>query len=422
MPLKLPQTRVFLYLYVIAMLVLHGWILAHACRGITQGLPDFTIFYTAGQIVRTGHAAELYDNNLQKAIQQAVTPTGLLKRGSILPYNHPPFEAVIFIPISRFSYVTAYLIWAGTNCALMLWLALWLRKHVSLLHSLPAHLWVVTLFTFNPVFIALIQGQDSILLLCCFALAYVSFIRNSEFTAGVWLGLGLFKFNLVLPFVLPLFLLKRKKCVAGLLATALALFVLSLSMVGWRALLGYPLYLWGTEQDRSYLWNTAHANQPNLRGLFTSLFPHDVFLRTGLLILTSGLVLVGMTLVWNRVFAQRSGAIRTGFGIGLLGCVLLSFHLYLHDLSVLLLAIVILMDSLSQRRSLNRWVKVSAYVLIGLLFFSPIYLVLTLRYKELELMAVVTLALFALLVREVIRKRADSEIGSTRTTGILAAG
>jgi len=422
MLLKLPQTKACLYLYAFAMLVLQGWILAHAWRGISEGLPDFTIFYTAGQILRTGHATELYDNNLQKIIQQAVTPIGLVRRGSILPYNHPPFEAVIFVPLSRFSYLTAYLIWAGTNCAIVLWLAMLLRRHVLALRHLPARLWLLTVVTFNPVFIALIQGQDSILLLCCFALAYISLIRNSEFTAGVWLGLGLFKFNLVLPFVLPFFLLKRKKCAEGLLVTGLSLFVLSLSIVGWRALIRYPQYLWGTEQDSTYLWNSAHANQPNLRGLFTSLLPHQAVLRTGLVILGSGIVLLGMTLVWYRVCSRPSSAIQRGFGISLLGSVLLSFHLYLHDLSLLLLAIVIVMDYLSQAPSISRGVKGSAYVFIALLFCSPLYLLLTLRYKELELMAVVMLALFAVLVRDTLRGQADDGIETARATGTLAAG
>ncbi len=232
MSLKLPQARKFLYFYVVAMLALQGWVLVHAWRGVTQGLPDFTIFYTAGQILRERHGAQLYDNNLQATIQQAVTPVGLLKRGSILPYNHPPFEAIIFVPLSRFSYLTAYLIWAGMNCALLVWLALLLRKHIAALRQLPVCFLLLAVFTFDPVFIALLQGQDSILLLFCFTLAYLSLIQKQEFAAGVWIALGLFKFNLVLPFLFPLVLLKRRQFAKGLLVCGASLFVLSLFVVG----------------------------------------------------------------------------------------------------------------------------------------------------------------------------------------------
>src|ERR1700737_4222431 len=89
-----------LALYFSAMIALHGYVLWQARQSIPQGLPDFSIFYTAGRIVRDGHGGRLYDDALQESVQREFSPRALERRGSILPYNHPPFEAVLFVPSS----------------------------------------------------------------------------------------------------------------------------------------------------------------------------------------------------------------------------------------------------------------------------------------------------------------------------------
>jgi hypothetical protein len=61
-------------------------------------------------------------------------------------------------------------------------------------------------------------GQDSILLLLCYGLAWVALVKKSDFAAGAWLALGLCKYHLVLPFVLRFVLerrARRAKVIAG---------------------------------------------------------------------------------------------------------------------------------------------------------------------------------------------------------------
>ena len=60
--------------YFSAMIALQGYVLWQARQSIPQGLPDFSIFYTAGQIVRDGHGGRLYDDALQESVQRSFSP------------------------------------------------------------------------------------------------------------------------------------------------------------------------------------------------------------------------------------------------------------------------------------------------------------------------------------------------------------
>ena len=78
-----------------------------------------------------------------------------------------------------------------------------------------------------------------------------------------------------------------------------------------------------------------------------------------------------------------------------MGTILLSYHLYVHDLSLLFLALVLVLEVLLSRRpAIPRWTKTILWPAWRLLFFSPLYLVLSLRYRQLRLMAIVLLVFF----------------------------
>jgi hypothetical protein len=126
--------------YFSAMIVLHGYVLWQARRSVPAGLPDFSIFYTAGRILRAGHGARLYDDTLQESLQRSFSPLAMERRGSILPYNHPPFEALLFVPLARFSYLTAYAIWLGINLILLFSVPLLLRPRLRVLGKAPVYL------------------------------------------------------------------------------------------------------------------------------------------------------------------------------------------------------------------------------------------------------------------------------------------
>jgi hypothetical protein len=382
-----------LVLYFVAMVALHGDVLWQSRLSIPQGLPDFSGAYTAGRILRDGHGSRLYDDVLQESVQRSFSERAVQKRRTILPYIHLPYEALLFAPLAYFPYLTAYVIWLGVNLALLCAIPFLLRRRLEALGKVPLHSWLLACLAFFPIFVALIQGQDSVLLLFLYCLAWTSLERASEFAAGSWLALGLYKYHLVVPFVLPLW--RRKKLIAGFLSVATILGLISLAIVGWPSLLRYPRYLWGTEHNLKYGFNTLPGLTTNLRGLISGVVPaaHPE-INNGLIVLLSAIVLLLMMYAAGKTSPAGSGGRRALFALGMVGTVLLSYHLYVHDLSLLFLAIVLALETLLSNPSVPKWTRTTLYICIALLFCSPLYLVLTLRYCQLRLMTIVLLAFF----------------------------
>jgi hypothetical protein len=377
------------------MIVLNAFVLWHSRNGIPAGLPDFTIFYTAGKIVHQGQGNRLYDNELQETIQRSFSSVRGAN-GSSLPYNHPPFEALVFAPFARVSYLTAYFCWLGINILLVLGIPLVLRPHLAVLGKEPIFLWLLASFAFYPNFIALMQGQDSIFVLFCYCMAFAALRSQAEFRAGGWLALALCKFHLVLSFVLPFLLLKRKCLVAGFLAVAILLGLVGLVAAGWRGWQAYPGYVLSSENNNNYLWNRALGNTANLRGLIWSvLSANHPWLRGGMLTLLSGLIFAAMVSAWRSSLTAADS--QMAFCMGLIATVLLSYHLYVHDLSLIFLAGILALERAGSILTKRVWTRRFTYGCLILLSCNSIYLLFVLRYKHLEFFAIILLVLFVLL-------------------------
>jgi hypothetical protein len=163
---------------------------------------DFPDFYSASRLLIAGHGHELYDVQVQRQFQSRyVGRVGTL-------YIHPPFEAVLYLVVAWLPLNSAYTLWTVLNLAFLTLIA---RKLAS--EVLPTWDWRLLLMaslTFVPVLLNFLQGQDSVLLLLFVTLAFTALRSNRAFAAGCWLGLGLFKFNLVLPLALVLALQKGR--------------------------------------------------------------------------------------------------------------------------------------------------------------------------------------------------------------------
>jgi hypothetical protein len=263
--------RKLLWLFLTGMFLLHALIFWSLRDKIREGYPDFSIFYTAGTIVREGSPARLYDTNFQFQIQREFASQVYTRLGA-LPYNHPPFEALLVAPLTAFSYPTAYALWDVLNLGILAALPFLLGPYIPLLERFPPPFWWLATLAFFPVFAALLQGQDSILLLFLFSLAYVAFRKNQEFAAGCWLGLGLFRFHLVLPIMLILLLHRKRQVLLGFFSAAVVLGLISVGVVGWKEALHYPLYVWNVENSSGVATSLISA-MPNLRGLVHAFVP-----------------------------------------------------------------------------------------------------------------------------------------------------
>jgi hypothetical protein len=378
--LESSSLRPVLATFLAAVIVLHGWMFFRLRREIVTGYPDFTIFYTAGKCILQGHGRQLYDLEMQSAIQREFA-SEVKHRENPLPFNHPPFEALLFAPLARLPYVAAYLVWAVFNIALILGFWNLLRPRLASLPGLLPALPLLAIFGFFPLAIALLQGQDSILLLFLYGLAFSALATGRNFAAGVFLGLALFKFQLVLPFVLVLLVRRQWRTVAGFVVTAFGLVLVSAAVVGWSGVMAYPEFVLRLSRSGAQA-GIDPRDMPNLRGLVAGALDLPGSSAT-LLIIALSIVLVALAAHGWRVQPGRHFVL--GFSLCLTVTITTSYHLLVHDLSLMILPILLLAELLVAGEIVGRARRILV-ASIAVLFLTPLYAVLQFWLREMNLM------------------------------------
>ena len=193
-----------------------------------RGYADFRQLYASGWMVRVGLGGKLYDYTAQLTAQNSVTAKGT----HAFPFIRPAYQALLFLPLSFVSYRTAYFLWMSLNALSLLAAFTLIRVRFSLLAKHWKPLPWILFFGFCPVSVAIVQGQDSILLLLILAAALANLERNHEALAGSIVAVGLFKFQIVLPIAAIFILWRRWKFVKGFLVIAAVLCVVSLGVLG----------------------------------------------------------------------------------------------------------------------------------------------------------------------------------------------
>jgi hypothetical protein len=367
--------------YLGGVLVVHALILWNARDLIRNGYPDFTIYYTAGTMVRHGMRLNLYDDAAQFKVQRDFAPQVATRLGA-LPFNHPPFEAVFFLPFSYLSYRIAYLVWALVNLTMLAVLPRLLRASVPVLGKWPGVVWTLVGLGFFPIFFSLLQGQDAILLLFLFALAFVSLKKGSFFAAGAWLACGLFKFHLVLPCFLLLLIQQRelqpvKKMLGGFILVAVLLGSLSVATVGVRQMIAYPRYVLGLEATMAQ-GAIMPSDMPNLRGMLYLIFAK--FADFNLLVVTLSAILF-LAAMW--IARQPNGDPHDlKFTLSVFASVLVSYHALGYDLCVLAVPLLLQAGWLEKGPVGERGTRFGTLAGMAVLLFSPLQLVLLMRYNR----------------------------------------
>jgi hypothetical protein len=365
-------------------LSIHGFLLWNVRSRVRKGDPDFTVYYTAALILREQRAAALYDPATQRAVQWEFAADTDIRRGP-LPYIHPPFEALIFLPLTYFDYTAAFWLWNLVDLLLLFLITRWLRQLVPSVRTIPLWQSVLALLAFFPVFANFLQGQDAILLLLVFVLAFRALDRGAVFLTGCWLGLGLFKYHFIVPMVLILAIWKGWRLISGFAATGSAVTLLSLAIVGRRGALQYPGYAWRVVSVPGH-GQTPIGLMSNLLGLIAG-WPWPQSLARGLLLAVAVASLAVLIAVARmRPLARDRQLFRLSFGCAVIAAVLVGYNTNMHDLSLLVLPLALLAEHCAAVSS--DWPRVRGLLVPVLpLLISPLWILLWLEWGKLNLMA-----------------------------------
>ena len=261
------QSRKFLAaVFLLAMTVCNLALLFRVMPSLRNGYQDFTIFYAAARMVRSGQSHALYDLSAQYRTQLTFAHVAI--RQGPLPYNHPPFEALLFVPFTLLEYWPAYLLWTALNLIMLAVSVTLLRRCLPQFAAIPPLVLGLGATAFFPVAIGIIQGQDVILLLLLFVLAVICLDRGNDAAAGTLLAAGLFRPHLVVPLVV-LLAIRRWRMLVGFAPVALLLAGISVAIMGWRGPLDYARFVLRLEGTGARAFGPEVV--PNLRGLIANL-------------------------------------------------------------------------------------------------------------------------------------------------------
>jgi len=233
------------------------------------------------------------------------------------------------------TYKAAYWLFFFLNVALLIAAIRLLQPAPNWMSEVHTRFPMLAATGFLPVGICLIQGQDSILFFLIVVCAYTLQKNKRDLAAGIVLGLGMFRFQLVLPLIVCLCFARRWKLIAGFAMTCVSVAAISIAITEPAPWTAYPRHLLAMNSDlQTASAKLEHAiypeKMPNLRGL--------IYLLLGARVppaLPPILTALFSTLILGWAILKR-----LPFELLVIVAVLVSYHGLIHDSVLLLLPLL----------------------------------------------------------------------------------
>jgi hypothetical protein len=386
---------------------------SHVDYAATSGLerdevPDYVSFYAAAKMVRQAAGDRLYDVDAVLYMEREVTGSPIAQ-DHVLPYFNPPFLAALLAPLTLLSLPGFGAALGAMNLALLLVCALDMQKLLKLDEPRHRIFFWLALLSSVPMVNVFLQHQVTLWVMVAWLGFVVAQMQGRQKWSGVVLALGLVKPHMV---VLPvLFLVYRRqwRALVSFGAVAATFALVSVLVAGPAVLVEYPRFLlqstgWEANGIKPYLmygWN----------GLLVDALDDPTpsrWLFGGLCLVTLGTVAVA----WKRITATGASYPAAAMAVALMASLLVSAHLYLHDVALAGLAIVVAAAATGSART---WGWVAAALWLTALPW-PLF-----SYAHgLPLLSLALVALFALIVQSVVKPDASASLPDATSERLAA--
>jgi hypothetical protein len=224
---------------------------------------DFTQDYLAARALLSGRS--IYTPFVEAEVVEGTrsspwTLTLANRLGSAVDNYHPPFLAVLFVPLAYLPYHLAFFLWAGLSLLLYLYL-LWLVGRTLHFRLTLAELLlgIGLALLWMPLQYHLIEGQLGILVAACVFTAWSRSRQRQNVWSGVLIGVA--SLVKLFPLLYFAYFLVRKRWLefaSGLLTFVLGV-ALTLAVVGWANTSGYVEHIafQDTEEHGASLYNLS---------------------------------------------------------------------------------------------------------------------------------------------------------------------
>jgi hypothetical protein len=364
--------------------------------GLTARM-DFRAMYVGGYLLRTdpGH---LYDLARQKELEDSLFGAHF----GVLPFAHLAPEALLFLPFSLLSFRTAYLCIVIFNIVMAGACFFAARDAFSHIFAPWQPRPGFAIFVYIPVFFAIVHGQDSLLLLLFYCLAWRELSRGRTFSAGAFAAVVLLKPHIGLIAGLLLALRLGWRFLTGFAAAAVALALAFYALVGkvginaYLALLRRISLLEGQSDVAQRAIGVYPPTMPNLRGLVYATFGRHLSSVHAFYCVA---ILSLLIIIWVAYSVRRLPQ-REAFILAVFAAFLLSYNIQRSELAILLLPILLLRSL--PGRSIS-WI-------VAALFVLPIVCLLIQPGNEMTLLFLVSIPTLAAMVLVVWRSRTPNDL------------
>ena len=329
--------RIPFYLVSLALLVMYGtWWARMIANAADNTSTDFISLYSVARIAQQQGLPMIYDVQAQQNAQQAVIGAPLAN-GQVLLFIHPPSPVFLLVMVVNADYTGSFVRWVLVLLALYL-----LSAHLLtglLFPGGPVELrlaWTVSVLVFFPLFISLWQGQDTAILFLGCVLWCMGVLKKQDWLIALGLTLVAVRPHMGVALALPLWFTARRAWWLSVLCVG-ALVAVSMAVLNFQG-----------------VWGLLHLIRISSAGDWFGMRPEVMLNGLGLLLrvvgvpgpalvsllgwVLYGVGLAGICWLWWR---SRQG-VESLVGLTLLMVVLTAPHLHLHDLTVLILPVLLI--------------------------------------------------------------------------------
>jgi hypothetical protein len=205
----------------------------------------------------------------------------------------------------------------------------------------------ISILLFFPVFISILSGQDSTVLLLGLSLWAYGLLFDRDGIAGLGLAIVTIRPQIALILAIP-FLFKRRKVLWWFLGGAAVLGVLSIALIGIKGAVGFFQILGISAKGEGYFLN--ETAMINFLGLLKRWFPamsSPAANISGWVMYIAAAVL--LCIIWVRASKIEEKQI----GLAVLLAIFAAPHLQYHDLAALLIPVICLMSIINKAQLWN---------------------------------------------------------------------
>jgi len=306
----------------------------------------------ASRMTRDGYGDRLYDFDLQARYEQAeVSPERL---PGLDPFVTPPYVAAAYWPFMLLGQGVAFVVWSAFGIGLLVASVWWLGLEYPWVRGWRATILLLS-FSFFPVIEGLMAGSNQMVSLCLLTAVFLSLKRGRDGTAGVLLGVQLFKPQLAIATLAVLLFKRRWKAVIACGVVAILWALVATFVVSRTSLVDYVRVVPALSR-LAFAEGFPYYLQSSLYALFMiPMGPSHAGLSTVLGTIAS-LVVIGLLLrEWSGAWAPASDDFERRVAATVVATTLVGQHFLVHDFTITILAAVLLADDHVRRPAEARW-------------------------------------------------------------------